>query len=242
VALPPESTLAKIMQMEEDEDSLDVGTTTVDRRLNHKSLGYPVGQLNWIGGFSNESMASLSVNAYTTPAVRCVSDRVPYMGRTPITTSISLTSRPYLKYVVDARALARVKVGDCYFARRALGHIPNAPKQPRNSNQPELRHVEQPINIHDSSSDLLAFPQLREKYPSLSELINGWAKCPDDVAFFLVRDNNITFIFPTSVILAACYIPSGALLANYLADMKKRPYFSDRVAFTGLQYWPSPDL
>jgi hypothetical protein len=186
------------------------------------------GRLDWIGGFSLGISKTLDVNAYLTPVqhglipIGTLNERFPTSGNVQV--------RP-----ARIRSIATLTPGSCYSIEKSQPNLLDG-SDSGGRIRSDFERTDLVFNFQDKSSSVVTYPQLSSKYPQIAEVINTWLPCPDDVAFFVARDQGTTVVIPTVSILQACYMPTGTLLGDFLMAKEPRPFSSEKVMFDGFRF------
>lgn len=144
----------------------------------------------------------------------------------------------------DIRLLERLAMGSHFWLRRAYRDLGGAHSGNLLGRHSKLLNAEIPIEINDSSSTVVTLRQLAQTDRAIADEIQSHAPCNDSTGFFIASDTENTVVIPTSEILRACYMPSGAYLADYLMPYDRSSsstkYAHGTVAFNGYGYFDRP--
>lgn len=195
------------------------------------AVNQPVGQLDWIGGFSSRGCNELE--AYMTPAVRCI-------ARTPATrdlysTAIARTKDASVVRTFRLKSIADVTLGGIHFLAKSPFPI-SIPEETAVHDDRSSWEARCLLHINDEESLCLPFSELSRRKPDIAAMIASWNPCPPSVSFFVTESQGLTAIIPTTAILQACYMP--AKLADHLTNTHPRDHFADgrQVAFNGFSF------
>lgn len=196
----------------------------------------PIGQLDWIGGFSSRGCTEL--DAYMTPAVRCVERGSGTRGL--YCSAIARTKHASVARTFRLKSVADVNLGGIHFLAKSPFPIaiPARTTVHDDRNNLEARCL---LDLSDETSMCLPFSELSRRKPDVATMIASWSTCPPSVSFYVIESPGLTAIIPTAAILQACYMP--AKLADHLTSTHPPGHFADgrHIAFNGFSFGRASD-